>query len=191
MNTIKEKVSTIETIKKSKFLTFLHPLHDINEAKQLIDHYKKEYSDATHVCYAYILDENTYKYYDDGEPSSSAGAPMYQVLKNNKLIYTFAVVIRYFGGVKLGVGGLTHAYSSGIINLLTPELIIEYKKYDEYLIEIPYSLFDNFNYYLNKKGITINDKQFLDNIFLSIYLDQTTLNELKELFPNISFTLSK
>lgn len=191
MNTIKEKVSTIEIIKKSKFLTFLHPIHDINEAKELIEYYNKQYSDATHVCYAYILDENTYKYYDDGEPSSSAGAPMYQVLKNNKLIYTFAVVIRYFGGVKLGVGGLTHAYSSGIINLLTQDLIIEYKKYDEYLIELPYSLFDSFSYYLNKKGIAINDKQFLDNIFLSIYLDESTILELKDLFPNISFTLSK
>ena len=191
MNTINKSISTIEIIKKSKFLTFLHPITSLDQAKELIEKYKKEYSDATHVCYAYILDENTYKYYDDGEPSSSAGAPMYQVLKNNKLIYTFAVVIRYFGGVKLGVGGLTHAYSSGIISLLTSDIITEYKKYDEYLVEIPYSLIDNFNYYLNKKGIAINDKQFLDNIFISLNLDESNLNELRDLFPSLSFTLSK
>ena len=132
MNTITREISTVEIIKKSKFLTFLFPITTQEQAKQIIDSYKKEYSDATHVCYAYILDENTYKYYDDGEPSSSAGAPMYQVLKNNKLIYTLAIVIRYFGGVKLGVGGLTHAYSSGIISLLNEDIVTEYKKLDEY-----------------------------------------------------------
>lgn len=191
MRTIKEAVSTTEIIKKSKFLTFLHPIKDMNHIRELLDFYKDKYNDATHICYAYILDENTYKYYDDGEPSSSAGSPMYQVLKNNKLIYTLAIVIRYFGGVKLGVGGLVHAYSSGIINLLDESILVEYKQYFEYLLDIPYSIYDNLIYYLNKKGIVINDKQFLDNVFLSVNLDEPTLIELKELFPNISLTLSK
>ena len=105
-------------IKKSKFLTFLYPISNTQQAKQILEQYKKEYSDATHICYAYILDENTFKYYDDGEPTSSAGIPIYQALKNNNIIYTLAIVIRYFGGIKLGAGGLTRAYTKACAGVL-------------------------------------------------------------------------
>ena len=191
MKTINKDLSYTEIIKKSKFLTFLHPITTQEQAKILLDKYKKEYADATHICYAYILDENTFKYYDDGEPTSSAGIPIYQSLKNNNVIYTLAIVIRYFGGTKLGVGGLTRAYSSGVLSLLTDENLVEYKKLNEYLIEMPYSLYDNFMYHINNKGIALNDKQFLDTIFISLNLDEETLNELKDIFPTLDFILSK
>ena len=86
MNTIAKEICYQEVIKKSKFITFLHPVNNQEQIKDILNKYKKEYSDATHICYAYILDENTFKYYDDGEPSNSAGMPIYQVLKNNKII---------------------------------------------------------------------------------------------------------
>ena len=163
----------------------------ISEIRRLQEKYKKEYSDATHICYAYVLDENTFKYYDDGEPTSSAGIPIYQALKNNNIIYTLAVVIRYFGGTKLGVGGLTRAYSSGVLTLVTSENLVDYKKLNEYLVEMPYSLYDSFMYHINNKGIALNDKQFLDTIFISLNLDEETLNELKDIFPTLDFILSK
>jgi uncharacterized YigZ family protein len=191
VKTINKDFSYTEIIKKSKFLTFLHPITTQEQAKTLLEKYKKEYSDATHICYAYILDENTFKYYDDGEPTSSAGIPIYQALKNNNVIYTLAVVIRYFGGTKLGVGGLTRAYSSGVLTLVTSENLVDYKKLNEYLVEMPYSLYDNFMYHINNKGIALNDKQFLDTIFISLNLDEETLNELKDIFPTIDFILSK
>ena len=191
LKTIKEKISYTEIIKKSKFITFLHPINSLEQAKELIDNYNKEYSDATHVCYAYILDENTYKYYDDGEPTNSAGIPIYQVLKNNKLIYVFCVVIRYYGGIKLGVGGLSHAYSSGAINALENANIIEYEKLDNYIVELPYSLFDNVSYFLNKKGIVIEDKQFLDNIFITFNCSNEDFLEFVDAFPLVNITLVK
>ena len=191
LNTIKDAITYTEIIKKSKFHTFLHPVHSLEQAKHLLEHYQKEHKDATHVCYAYILDETNYKYSDDGEPTNSAGLPIYQVLKNNKLIYTLCVVVRYYGGIKLGVGGLSHAYSSGAINSLKLATIIEYKKNNEYILEIPYSLFDNINYFLTKKGIDILDKQFLDNIFICINTDEETFKELRNSFPNVNATLSK
>lgn len=191
MKTINKDFSYTEIIKKSKFLTFLHPITTQEQAKTLLEKYKKEYSDATHICYAYILDENTFKYYDDGEPTSSAGIPIYQALKNNNIIYTLAVVIRYFGGTKLGVGGLTRAYSSGVLTLVTSENLVDYKKLNEYLVEMPYSLYDSFMYHINNKGIALNDKQFLDTIFISLNLDEETLNELKDIFPTLDFILSK
>jgi uncharacterized YigZ family protein len=191
VKTINKDFSYTEIIKKSKFLTFLHPITTQEQAKTLLEKYKKEYSDATHICYAYILDENTFKYYDDGEPTSSAGIPIYQALKNNNVIYTLAVVIRYFGGTKLGVGGLTRAYSSGVLTLVTSENLVDYKKLNEYLVEMPYSLYDSFMYHINNKGIALNDKQFLDTIFISLNLDEETLNELKDIFPTLDFILSK
>lgn len=191
VKTITKTVTFTEIIKKSKFITFLHPIASIDMAKELVNKYKEEYKDATHVCYSYILDENTYKYYDDGEPNNSAGMPIYQVLKNNKLIYIFCVVIRYFGGVKLGVGGLNHAYSSGAINTLKLADIIEYRETHEYIIETNYSMFDSLLHYLDKKGIVINDKQFLDNIFISLILDNESLNEIKDNFPTLKITLFK
>lgn len=191
VKTINKDFSYTEIIKKSKFLTFLHPITTQEQAKTLLEKYKKEYSDATHICYAYVLDENTFKYYDDGEPTSSAGIPIYQALKNNNIIYTLAVVIRYFGGTKLGVGGLTRAYSSGVLTLVTSENLVDYKKLNEYLVEMPYSLYDSFMYHINNKGIALNDKQFLDTIFISLNLDEETLNELKDIFPTLDFILSK
>ena len=191
LNTIKDTITYSEIIKKSKFYTFLHPITSLEQAKKLLEGYKSEHQDATHICYAYILDENTYKYSDDGEPTNSAGIPIYQVLKNQKLIYVLCVVIRYYGGIKLGVGGLSHAYSSGAINSLKLANIIEYQKTEEYILETTYSEFDNLNYFLTKKGIDILDKQFLDNVFLCCYLSEDMINELKEQFPNITITLSK
>ncbi len=190
MNTIQDIVNYQEIIKKSKFLTFLYPITSIENAKIIIETYKKEHHDATHVCYAYILDENTYKYYDDGEPTNSAGMPIYQALKNNKMIYTLCIVVRYFGGVKLGVGGLVHAYSSGALNALNIAKIIKYTKRNNYIIEIEYSQYDSLAYYLEKKGIAILDKQFLDNIFISISIDDETLIDLKNNFHNLNIILS-
>jgi uncharacterized YigZ family protein len=191
MNTVKELSKFAETIKKSKFITFLHPITSLDNAKEILDNYKKEYNDATHICYSYILDENTYKYYDDGEPSNSAGKCIYQALKNNKLIYVLCVVIRYFGGIKLGVGGLTHAYSNGAINAINEATIIEYKNKQEYTIEISYNQFDNLTYFLEKKEIAILDKQFLDKIYLSLILDDDSYKELLDNFPNLDITLIK
>jgi uncharacterized YigZ family protein len=191
LKTIKDAISYSEIIKKSKFYTFLHPINSLEHAKKILDTYKNDHKEATHICYAYILDENTFKYSDDGEPTNSAGIPIYQVLKNQKLIYVLCVVIRYYGGIKLGVGGLSHAYSSGAINSLKIANVIEYKKTNEYIIETTYSEFDNLNYFLTKKGIDINDKQFLDNVFLCIYLDEDTLVELKQQFPALKITLSE
>lgn len=191
MNTIKEAIIYEEIIKKSKFITFLHPVTSIEQIKKILQQYKNEHKDATHICYAYILDENTFKYYDDGEPSNSAGMPIYQALKNNKLIYVLCVVIRYFGGIKLGVGGLCHAYSNGALSSIKKSIIIEYKETNEYIVECDYSQFDSFSYYLEKKGIAINDKQFLDHVFITFTCDKESLEELNNNFPYLKVTLVK
>ncbi len=97
-------------IKKSRFISVLKKVKDITEIDKILSDLKEEYKDATHYCYAYIID-NKKKSSDDNEPGGTAGLPILQALEKNNLNYVLCVVIRYFGGIKLGAGGLIRAYS--------------------------------------------------------------------------------
>ena len=104
--------------KNSEFLTFLHPVTSRDEAMTHIDGYRKQYPDAAHVCWAYVIGNTrqpkTQAFSDDGEPSGTAGKPMLHVLTERDVGNSLAVVVRYFGGVKLGAGGLVRAYSGAV-----------------------------------------------------------------------------
>ena len=101
-------------IEKSRFICTLKKVHSEAEAQEFIKTIKKEFWDATHNCSAYIVDEMAQRSSDDGEPSGTAGLPMLEVLRKNKLTNTAAVVTRYFGGIKLGAGGLVRAYTNSV-----------------------------------------------------------------------------
>ena len=101
-------------IEKSRFICTLKKVNSEAEAQEFIKAIKKEFWDATHNCSAYIVDEMVQRSSDDGEPSGTAGLPMLEVLRKNKLTNTAAVVTRYFGGIKLGAGGLVRAYTNSV-----------------------------------------------------------------------------
>ena len=101
-------------IEKSRFICTLKKVHSEAEAQEFIKTIKKEFWDATHNCSAYIVDEMAQRSSDDGKPSGTAGLPMLEVLRKNKLTNTAAVVTRYFGGIKLGAGGLVRAYTNSV-----------------------------------------------------------------------------
>lgn len=101
-------------IEKSRFICTLKKVHSEAEAQEFIKSIKKEFWDATHNCSAYIIDDLAQRSSDDGEPSGTAGIPMLEVLRKNGLTETAAVVTRYFGGIKLGAGGLVRAYSGSV-----------------------------------------------------------------------------
>lgn len=101
-------------IEKSRFICSLKKVHSEAEAQEFIKAVKKEFWDATHNCSAYIVDDLAQRSSDDGEPSGTAGIPMLEVLRKNGLTETAAVVTRYFGGIKLGAGGLVRAYSGSV-----------------------------------------------------------------------------
>lgn len=105
-------------IEKSRFICTLKKVSGETEAQEFIKAVKKEFWDATHNCSAYIVDDLAQRSSDDGEPSGTAGVPMLEVLRKNRLIGTAAVVTRYFGGVKLGAGGLVRAYSGSVAGAL-------------------------------------------------------------------------
>ena len=109
--TVKDAAEVETVIERSRFITSVKRVESEEDARSFVESVRKRYPDATHNCYAYIAARGVYsRYSDDGEPSGTAGPPIFDVIKNNKLLDTAIVVTRYFGGVKLGTGGLTRAY---------------------------------------------------------------------------------
>lgn len=113
MYIINKNIENEIIIKKSRFITKLIYIDDINNINDIINNLRKEYKKCTHICYAYIIN-GMEKAVDDGEPSKTAGRPILNVLQKKNVTNVLAVVIRYFGGVKLGTGGLVRAYTNSV-----------------------------------------------------------------------------
>ena len=181
MNYILEKtVNTLE-IQRSEFITVLCPINTQDEAKNILDELRKSYPKATHYCYAYIL-ESYMKFSDDGEPSGTAGKPMLGVLQSKNISNVLAVVIRYFGGIKLGAGGLLRAYVNSVSSALDRAILYEKKLLDVAVLEVPYKYNDSLFYYLNKNNYVIKKKEFLDAIYVEVSKELINEKELLELF---------
>lgn len=178
MYSIKDNIENTTIIKKSKFITKLYKINNINEANKVLEIIKKEYKDSTHICYAYIVN-NQEKCFDDGEPSGTAGIPILNVLKKNNLTNILGIVIRYFGGIKLGAGGLVRAYSNSVNDTIKLANIIELE--EGYLIELEfnYEQVKLVDYILNDKNII--DKEYNNNIIYKFYLNEKELNFIPEL----------
>ena len=132
MKTVKEFSTYLYEIKKSKFITLLYQIDDISEVNFYLDKAKELYKDATHYCFAYKVN-GIQKFSDDGEPGGTAGLPIIEVLNKRELDNILCIVIRYFGGIKLGAGGLVRAAldNSEIINLVKGYLVCIKVNYDE------------------------------------------------------------
>jgi len=125
--TIKNISEGLYKEKGSKFLAFAHPVQTLTEVKPILDHYRKIYHDARHVCYAYVLgpEGDEFRANDDGEPSGTAGRPIHGQIQSFGLTNVLVVVIRYFGGILLGTGGLVVAYKAATVEALSAAEIIE------------------------------------------------------------------
>ena len=178
MYSIKKNTENSIIIKKSKFITKLYKINSIDDVSSILNKIKDEYKDSTHICYAYIIN-NQEKCFDDGEPSGTAGLSILNVIKRKNLTNILAIVIRYFGGTKLGTGGLTKAYSNSIIEALKLTNIIELT--NGYLIELEfnYNQLKLVDYILNDKDII--NKEYNDNIIYKFYLYENELNFIPEL----------
>ena len=128
--------------KRSKFLAFIHPVHTVDEVKEQVEFYQKKYYDARHCCYAYMLghERKDFRANDNGEPSGTAGKPILGQINSYGLTDVLIVVIRYFGGIKLGTSGLIQAYKAAAIEAIQAARIIE-KTVDEeitFFFEYPF-----------------------------------------------------
>lgn len=186
MQTIKKNTNNEIIIKNSKFICHLYKINTINEINDILFNIKNEYKDATHYCYAYILNDIK-KSSDDGEPSKTAGIPILKVLENNNLNNILAIVIRYFGGIKLGAGGLVRAYTKSITSTLNQDNIISLIPGYNINIEFNYNQVKEIDYLL--KNITINTKEFNTNIKYNINIPIQFLEQIK--LNNINYQIIK
>ena len=177
INTILANSSSELDVKKSKFIANIIKITDEQDAKEKLNQIRKEYSDARHNCYAYIVYDNETKTKiekssDDREPSGTAGIPMLTLLQKNNLVNVLIVVTRYFGGILLGTGGLVRAYTDSSKQALEAAKIIElqYGKILEYCIE--YDEFEYFKYICEKNNIEIVKTEYSNNIKAIIKLKE-------------------
>jgi len=173
MKSIKENNNSTYIINKSKFICFLYKVNSINEINNYLDNIKKEYKDSTHICYAYILD-NIKKMSDDKEPSGTAGMPILNVLESNELNHILCIVVRYFGGIKLGAGGLVRAYTKSVTNCLEKCNIKELKNMFKITISFTYDETKKVDNIL--KEYEIIDKEYDDLIYYTFISDNDNFN---------------
>lgn len=158
MKTISSNITSELIIKNSRFITVLLKISSQDNISKIMEDIKKEYPKATHYCYAYIT-ENTMKASDDGEPGGTAGMPMLNVLEKEKIINVLAITIRYFGGIKLGAGGLVRAYSKSVKNALNCTETINLELGYQVLITTSYDNQKNLDYLLKNYHIISKDYQ--------------------------------
>ena len=182
MKSIKQETINEFIINKSKFITIITPISDIKEIKDKIHTAKQKYKDATHYCYAYIIDGHE-KCSDNGEPSGTAGLPILNVLKQNNLTNILCVVIRYFGGIKLGAGGLIRAYSTSASKALNKAKIVTLTKGYNLTIEFPYNHLKQINYLLKNYSIK---KEFKDNIIYTFNIEANQFKQIENELTKLS-----
>lgn len=167
MKTLKSNSVNEIIIKNSRFITLLYKLNDINDVSSLVEEVKTLYPKATHYCYAFITD-NARRSSDDGEPGGTAGAPMLNVLDKEEIINVLAVTVRYFGGIKLGAGGLVRAYSKSVRDAILASEAVDVVKGYRMNVTISYDMQKNLDYLL--KNYVIVNKQFNDKVIYTILL---------------------
>lgn len=161
---------TQKVIEKSRFITTSKHVENEEEAKAFVERVSAKYCDATHNCYAYICDSlgNFLRFSDDGEPQGTAGMPILEAVKNKKLVQTAVVVTRYFGGIKLGAGGLVRAYSGCVAENLDAANKVLYEECAESLYIVDYSGVDTALRYFSECGADVINAEYLNEVIFTV-----------------------
>lgn len=180
--TILESANFSEEIRKSKFITHAVPCETEAEALAFIEEIKKKYSDATHNCSAYVIGEQALiqRFDDDGEPSQTAGVPILEMIKNYSLTNICIVVTRYFGGIKLGAGGLIRAYAAGARQVLDNAKIVEMREFQSLRITYDYALHGALENFFHTESYPMDQMEFTDQVSLTTVVEINQVNALLE-----------
>lgn len=179
-NTFKVDGTVQEEIKKSKFICHVKRVSSEEEARDFINAIKKEHYKATHNCSAFIIGEqsNIKRTIDDGEPSGTAGIPMLGVLENHHITNSCVVVTRYFGGIKLGAGGLIRAYSGSVAQAVREIGLVEIKEQVVLGITLSYSQYQEFANFLKDHQLTEQDPLFTNLVTTTIFVDKENTSSI-------------
>ncbi len=166
-------------IKKSRFINLVFHIEAEAEAEAILAEIRKKHYKATHVCWAYVLNTNPrrQKASDDGEPSGTAGKPILEVIDHRELKDVLVVVIRYFGGIKLGTGGLIRAYGGGASDVLNHCTVIKKQFSDQLQVTVSYSSYGGLSNGLLERDVIPVNEDFGENVTLSF---QIPVAETKE-----------
>ena len=184
MKTIAKPFQTSIDIKKSQFICRLFPAQTESEAKEIINEISEKYKDATHNCTAYVVSDGE-GFDDDGEPGGTAGRPMLNVLKKNDMENIVAIVTRYFGGIKLGAGGLVRAYSKSVLEALAIAEIVDMELYGIFRFTFEYQHIKAIDSEIRSKNLAVVDKQYEANVIYFVASNNVDMiNNIQEKLVN-------
>lgn len=175
-------------INKSRFIGTAAPVESEEQAIEFIDEIRKEFKDASHNCYAYVIGENKniQRYSDDGEPSGTAGMPILNVISQENLVNVAVVVTRYFGGVLLGAGGLARAYTKGCKIALESGIIVDKNLYYDVSFNLDYTLLGKMENELLKNGFTVKNKIYSENVKFNLIVREDETDKIISLINEIT-----
>ena len=185
--TIKEKAEGTYSEKRSKFLAFAIPVSTVDEVKQLVAEYQKKYYDARHVCYAYMLgaERTEFRTNDNGEPSGTAGKPILGQINSNELTNILIIVVRYFGGIKLGTSGLIIAYRMAAAEAINAAEIIEKTVDEDVTFMFEYPLMNDVMKVVKDLEPEIVSQQFDMDCQMTLRIRKGEMERLKEKLEKI------
>lgn len=183
MYRIKEDHEEQMEIKKSRFITYLHRTESEADAKAFLTAIRRLHPDATHHCYAFIIGEHNEikRSNDDGEPAGTAGVPMLECLDRNHMQDIIAITVRYFGGIKLGAGGLIRAYSKSVSHALSTAQITKKQWMEKNEIRFSYDLIGRIDYYFREHCLEILDKAYDEEVCYTYLCDHDNSADFQEL----------
>lgn len=186
--TVKYKGADEVIIQKSRFIGYVKRVESEEEAQNFIQEIKKKHHDATHNCSAYVIGENDQiqKANDDGEPSGTAGIPILEVIKKQHLKDTAVVVTRYFGGIKLGAGGLIRAYGGTTSQAIKTTGIVKRQLMQGFSLTIDYTLLGKLENELRNSSYLVEDTTYLDQVTLHVYVNDGEEDQFKEWVTNLT-----
>jgi uncharacterized YigZ family protein len=176
--------------KRSKFLAFAHHVETLDEVKDLLANYRKEYYDARHVCYAYMLgaDRKDFRANDDGEPSSTAGKPILGQINSNELTDILIVVVRYYGGVNLGTSGLIVAYREAASDAIAHAEIISRQVEETVIYDFPYVMMNDVMRVIKEMQPRILEQSYDNTCQIKLSIRKSEAEQLRVRLNKLSFS---
>ena len=188
--TIEGQSESVYTEKRSKFIAIAIPVRTLAEIKQYLEEYQKKYYDARHVCYAYMLgaERKDFRANDNGEPSGTAGKPILGQINSNELTDILVIVVRYFGGIKLGTSGLIVAYRTAAAQAIAEATVIEKTVDQDVTVAFEYPFMNDVMRIVKEESPEILEQSYDMDCFMRLRIRKSLMPRLRSRLETVSYT---